>query len=184
MTSFYDLDNLIELNEKRMEQYEGSFRKIVNQFTFLMVIYSAVAIFLVPIVQTIFFSGVQCHWLHCLSFYVFCALMMYSLFYAVKLLIPAKYLHLLEPKDYYGPHREYYERKGFKKEDVDTLLKASYVFELQRVTETNKNILTRKNTFYNRAFTFAIFACIPYLICLGFHVSIKDNKVYKVEIVK
>ena len=121
MTSFYDLDYLINLNEKRMEQYEGSFRKIVDQFTFLMVIYTAVTIFLVPIVQTIFFSGIQCHWLHCLSFYLFCALMLYSLFYAVKLLIPAKYLHLLEPRDYYGPHREYYEGMGFGKDEVDTL---------------------------------------------------------------
>ncbi len=184
MSSFYDLDYLIELNEKRMEQYEGSFRKIVEQFTFLMFIYSAFTIFLVPIVQTIFFSGVQCHWLHCLSFYVFCALMLYSLFYAVKLLIPARYLHLQEPRDYYGPHREYYEGMGFQKEEVDTLLKASYVSELQRVTETNKRILTRKNTFYNRAFTFAIFASVPYLICLGFHVGMKENKVYKAEVIK
>lgn len=52
--SFYDLDYIIEANEKRLEQYSSAYQKSLDKFTNILIIYSAIAIFLIPIVQTLF----------------------------------------------------------------------------------------------------------------------------------
>jgi hypothetical protein len=61
MGSFYDLDYIIEINEKRLEQYSGAYQKNVDRFTNILVIYSAFAIFLIPIVQSLFFTELTCY---------------------------------------------------------------------------------------------------------------------------
>ena len=49
--SFYDLDYMIEINEQRLEQYTAASEKVMERLTNIIIIYSAIAIFLVPIVM-------------------------------------------------------------------------------------------------------------------------------------
>ncbi|RPD40928.1 hypothetical protein [Chitinophaga barathri] len=183
MTSFYDLDYLIELNEKRLEQYASAYQKYLERFTVLLVIYSAFAIFLVPIIEAIYFSDVGCYWLHSLSFYVFVFLVGYSLFYTVRLLIPTDVRHLLEPRDYYLTQREKYEAINEDQSQTDSFLKAAYIYELQIAVNINRLNLERKTLFYRKAFSLGAFAIIPYVVCLGFHLGTKKDDIQKVEIV-
>jgi len=47
--SFYDLGYIIEINEQWLEQYNAAYESIMQKLTNIIVIYSAMAIFLIPI---------------------------------------------------------------------------------------------------------------------------------------
>lgn len=182
MTSFYDLDYIIDLNEKRLEQYSNAYQKNMDKFTNILVIYSAFAIFLIPIIQSLFFAEVKCYLLHHISFYGFTVLFTFSLINTVRFLIPIEVAYLKEPKIYYEEFRLSYEGEGREQEEVDKLIKASYIDELEEAVSVNNTIFKRKGLFYYKAFNFAIYASIPYLLGLGFQIALKDDKVQKVEI--
>jgi hypothetical protein len=55
--SFYDLDYIIEINEQRFEQYMSAYNELIGKLTNIVLIYSAVAIFLIPIVRNVFWEG-------------------------------------------------------------------------------------------------------------------------------
>lgn len=183
MPSFYSLDYLIEINEKRLEQYTNLYLRNIDKFTYVFIIYSTMAIFLVPIVQTLFFSGTICLVIHYVVFFVFLGLFTCSVVYAVKLLIPVEAVHLVAPSIYYEDIRLEFEELSSDRLKVDELIKASYLAELEAAILSNRKLSKRKWLFYQRAFVFALLACVPYLICLGFHLRIKEDKVQKVEIV-
>jgi hypothetical protein len=183
MISFYDLDYIIESNEKRLVQYSNAYQKIVDKFTNILVMYSTFAIFLIPIIQSLFFADNSCYWLHHCSFYIFILLFSISLINSIRLLIPVEVAYLREPKLYYEDYRIAYESENRERNVVDMLIKASYVDELESAVKTNNEIFKRKGIFYKRAFTFSVLAIIPYLLCIGFQIAIKEDKVQKVEIV-
>lgn len=182
MGSFYDLDYIIEINEKRLEQYSNAYQKNIDKFTNILVIYSAFAIFLIPIIQSLFFTETKCLWLHHVSFYIFISLFSISLTNTVRLLIPVEVAYLQEPKLYYEEYRIGYEEENRERNEVDALIKASHINELEEAVSVNNEIFKRKGLFYYRAFTFAILASVPYLLCIGFQIAIKDDKVQKVKI--
>jgi hypothetical protein len=52
--SFYDLDYIIEINEKRVEQYTSAYQQVLSKLTNIILIYSAVAILQIPNIQEVF----------------------------------------------------------------------------------------------------------------------------------
>ncbi len=180
--SFYDLDYIISLNEKRLEQYSNAYQKNLSKFTNLLIIYSAIAVFLVPVTQSVFFSDTK-NWLNYLCFAIFATLFAYSLVYTIKLLIPVNVAYLIEPKSYYVNFRLDYEADGKGKTETDLLVKASYINELEKAVTINNSLFKRKGFFYYRALISGLIACVPYVICLGFHFTNKSDNVQKVEIV-
>jgi hypothetical protein len=180
--SFYDLDYIISSNEKRLEEFTNAYQKNLDKFTNVLIIYSVIAVFLVPIIQTLFFTELR-HWLHYTSFFLFSVVFLYSLFYLIKLLIPVDVAYLIEPKTFYEKLRLEYEAEGKNKEVTDNYLKASYINELEKAVTQNNFAFKRKGLFYFRALTSALISLIPYLICLAFHFSIKSDNIQKVEIV-
>lgn len=59
--SFYDLDYIILLNERRLEEYTSAYQKNLDKFTNILILYSAIAVFLIPIVQSLFFAEQSRH---------------------------------------------------------------------------------------------------------------------------
>lgn len=173
MGSFYDLDYLIKINEDRLEQYSNFYQKNIDKFTTILVLYSGLAIFLIPMIQTLFFTAVKCHWLYYFSFCVFILLLIVSVINTIRLMIPAQLLYLREPKLYYIEYKKDYELESIPQNEVDTLLKSSYIQEIEKAIKDKMNLFKRKEIFYNKAFIYAVFSCIPYLICIGFQLSIQ-----------
>ena len=62
-------------------------------------------------------------------------------------------------------------------------LKGSYILELQNSIDSNGEVLRRKNFFFYNALIFALLAVTPYIICIGFQLSKKDDTIQKVELV-
>jgi hypothetical protein len=181
--SFYDLDYIITINEKRLEEFTNAYQKNQDKFTNILIIYSAVAVFIVPIIQSLFFTNKIRNWLHYTSFFIFSLFFLYSLWFLIKLLIPVNVAYLIEPKTFYEKLRLEYEAEGKKQEETDKYLKASYINELEKAVATNNIAFKRKGLFYFRALTGALICLVPYLVCLAFHFSIKNDNIQKVEIV-
>lgn len=180
--SFYDLDYIIELNEKRLEQYTSAYQKVLERLTNIILIYSAITIFLVPIFQDVFLAEIR-HWLLYLCFAAFTVLFLISVVFTIRLVIPVEVAYLEMPKRYYEEYRLTYEQTIKNHEEIKTLLKASYINELETALQTNDQVFRKKSSFYYNALMYALLSAVPYLICLGFHVSKRDDKVQKVQII-
>ena len=185
--SFYDLEYIIEINEKRIGEYISAYQKVLERFTNIIIIYSAIAIFLVPICQDICQSEIT-HWLLMTCFITFNGLFLVSLYFTIRLIIPVEVSYLTSPKMYYETIRLEYEQTigtqapGWQT-NITKLLQASYINELEKALEMNIKVFTRKSSFYYNALMFVLLSALPFLICLGFHITKKEDRIQKVEIV-
>ncbi|HZY36013.1 MAG TPA: hypothetical protein VFE53_05155 [Mucilaginibacter sp.] len=179
--SFYDLDYIIEINEKRVEQYTSAYQQVLSKLTNIILLYSAIAIFLIPIIQEVFMPGKSIILYIC--FTVFAGLFITSLVFTVKLVFPIEVAYLTEPGKYYKDYRIQYELTEPDQGKVDNALKASYIGELEKAVAVNDKVFKRKSSFYYNALIFALTSTIPFLLCLGYHIFQKDDKIQKIEIV-
>jgi len=49
--SFYDLDHIISLGEKRVDLYLSAYQAVLGRLTNIILVYSAIGIYLIPIIQ-------------------------------------------------------------------------------------------------------------------------------------
>jgi hypothetical protein len=180
--SFYDLDYIIEINEKRAEQYTAAYQKVLERLTNIIIVYSAIAIFLIPIIQDIFLC--EGKWFLRGCFIVFAILFITSLVFTVRLIIPVEVTYLSAPKRYYEEYRLQYEQSNNNNQVVvENLLKASYINELERNLHENELVFRRKSSFYYNALMYSLLSTIPYLFCFGFYITKKEESIQKVEVV-
>jgi len=181
--SFYDLDYIIEINQKRLEEYNASLQKVSERLTNIILIYSGLGIFLVSLIQHLLdkdIKGVVYYFL----FTAFSIFFLTSLWYFVKLLLPAEIAYLDPPKKYYKNFRAQMEEDyPNDEEQVDRSLKGSYILEIENAITVNYGVFRKKSSFYYNALLFALLAVIPYITCVGYHLSKKDDKIQKVELV-
>jgi hypothetical protein len=176
--SFYDLDYLIKINEGRADQYLTGYQKVVDRLTNIIIVYSAI-----PIVQDVFFKNNHSPLLYG-CFGLFVVLFLVSLIYTVLLIIPVKVAYLDAPEKYYKTFRLQYEQdKTLDQAAVDQLIKGSYILELEQAVNTNSRVFKRKSSFFYNSILFGLLAAIPYLICLGYHISVSQDSIQKVKLV-
>lgn len=104
-------------------------------------------------------------------------------------MIPEEVAYQTAPKRFYTEYLDQYEKvvkevdANKKKVQIDRLVKASYIEELEIAVAVNKAVFRRKSSYYTSALRYGLSAVIPYLVCLGFHIAKKEDKTQKVEIV-
>lgn len=172
MTSFYDLDYLIAINEKRLGEHTATHRFLETKFTNLLVIYSAFCIFLVPVVQSLCWNRAVCCWVMYTAFGTFVILLGGSLFYAVKLLLRGRLLYLDDPAVFYRDLQMVYDNGTRSTADIDQLLKVSYILQLETEVRREGDIATDKYSYHHRALVLGLLAALPYLFCVGFQLSL------------
>ncbi len=182
--SFYDLDYIIEISEKRLAEYTVLYQKVLERLTNIILVYSALGIFLVPLTQHVLTVDIKSIWFY-LFFILFVGCLLCSVIYVVRLLLPARVAYLDPPEKYYAIFRDrleqiYPDEKG----TVNDSLKSSYIFDLEEAIRVNRTIFRRKSSFFFNALTFALLAVVPYTVCLGFHLSKKEDRMQKMEVVK
>src|SRR5580704_12982813 len=98
--SFYNLDYIIEINQRRLEEYNASLQLVLGRLTNIILIYSGLGIFLVTFIQHAIDGD-----LGTISFYfvfsVFAILLILSLYYFIRLLLPEEIAYLDPPEKYY-----------------------------------------------------------------------------------
>lgn len=180
--SFYDLDFIIEVNQKRLDEYNAALQKVLEQFTHILLIYSALGIFLISLIQHILDTDIKA-FLFYAAFTIFFGLLLVSVIYFIRLLSPAKIAYLRPPRFYIDIMQQMEEEHEGDREKVNNLLKGSYIDELEDAISINSQIFRRKRGFCYNAFLFAILAVIPYLICIGYHLAGKNNKNQETELI-
>ena len=180
--SFYDLDYIIEINEKRLAEYTALYQKAFDRLTNIILIYSALGIFLVPLTQHVIAADIKGVWFY-LVYFAFALLLIISVAYLIRLLLPVAIAVPAPPRKYYGEFKTDLEDLDIGNQEViDKSLKGAYILELENAIEINGYAVNRKTSFFYNALLFALLAIIPYVACLGFHLSRKDDRVQKVEI--
>jgi hypothetical protein len=153
--SFYDLDYIIDISEKRLAEYTVLYQKVLERLTNVILICSALGIFLIPLVQHAINADMK-GLIYYLFFLLFIGLLSASIVYFIKLLLPAGIAYLDPPNKYYGTFREQLEGiYSQDKETVDESLKASYILDLEEAIQVNGDAFKRKNSFFNNALVFA-----------------------------
>ncbi len=180
--SFYDPNYIIDINEKRLDQYTTAYQKVLERLTHIILIYSALTIFLIPIIQDFTLFKIN-NVVFIIFFGSFIILLGISIVYTVKLILPVYVAYLDFPSKYYQDIRTEYEKTITDKDQIITLLKGSYIEELQKALIINEDVFKTKSAFYYNSLIFALLAVIPYLVCLGFHLSQKNENAKKAEIV-
>ncbi len=180
--SFYELDYIIEVSEQRLDQYTSAYQKVLEKLTHLILIYSAIAIFLIPLIQdTALFKILNPIFI--IFLVIFLLLLIISVYFTVRLLIPVEVAYLSFPRRYYEEFRLELEKTNDDKTKIKDLLKGSYIGELQTAIEINERIFRTKSRLFYNAIRFALFSVLPYLVCLSFHISRKEENVQKVQVV-
>jgi hypothetical protein len=189
--SFYNLDYIINLGEKRVDLYLSAYQGILGRLTNIILVYSAIGIYLIPIVQDVIEGAKPVYLLVAIIFLLMIAV---SVFYTTRLLIPTRVAYLEVSDRYSTKLRNQYEEKflksGLTAEQVkdarviiDNYLKASYIAELSQAQVINQKAFEEKSLSYSRALIWGLTAIIPYIICIGFHLSRKEDKVQRVHLV-
>jgi len=182
--SFYDLDYIIEVSEKRLAEYTGLYQKVLERLTNIILIYSALGIFLVQLTRHVLAADIADIWFY-LFYVLFAGCLLCSVVYVVRLLLPDDIAYLDPPQKYYAVFRDQLEQiYPGDKQTVDDSLKSSYIFDLEESIKVNRTIFRRKSSFFYNALTFALLAAVPYTVCLGFHLSRKEGKAQKIELIK
>jgi hypothetical protein len=189
--SFYNLDYIISLGEKRVDLYLSAYQGVLGRLTNIIIIYSAIGIYLIPIIQDLIDGAAIVYYVIAT---IFLGAIVISVIFTIRLLIPIRVAYLEVSDRYSTSLRNEYEKKFLSsdlseekvreaKDKIDKYLKASYIAELSESQEINQKVFVSKSSFYYRALIYGLAAIIPYVICIGFHLSRKDDKVQKVHLV-
>lgn len=188
--SFYDLDYIVELSEKRVEQFTAACQLVLGRLSNIILIYTAIGIYLIPIVQDFPESN---SWIFKGAMLIMLVLIVCSIIFTIKLMWPAYISYLEISGRYIEDLRGQYEIREIKpdmgpdeieqvKNRINRYLKASYIDELNIAQVNNQKVFQEKSAHYYRAFLFGLMAAAPYVLCIGYHISRRDEKVQKVEI--
>jgi hypothetical protein len=145
--SFYDLDYIIELSEKRLAEYTALYQKVLERLTNIILVYSALGIFLIPLAQHVIAADMTGTVFY-IAFALFAVLLLVSLVYFVRLLLPVEIAYLSPPRRYYDTFKNEIEslRPGNHQIAEDSL-KGSYIFELENAIDINSNAFRKKTPF-------------------------------------
>jgi hypothetical protein len=149
--SFYDLDYIIELSEKRVDQYTSAYQSVLGRLANIILIYTAIGIYLIPIVQDL--TQIN-SWVFRIEILVMFILVVVSLSFTIRLMWPVYISYLEISQHYYENLRIQYEERDILPEmtpgrieevkiTINRLLKTSYIDELNRAQQNNRNVFVK-----------------------------------------
>lgn len=166
--SFYDFDYIIEINQRRLEEYIALANRATDRIAPIVLVYSALGIFLIPLINHLLKADIA-NILFDVASCLLLILMLLSIFYFIRLLLPVTVMHLDPPAEYYDNLMSKYEKMYILDTvDIDLILKNAFVDELEKEILKSKAIFERKGAYFKIALQFAILALIPYCVCVIF----------------
>src|ERR1700744_1154065 len=96
--SFYDLDYIITLGEKRVDLYLSAYQGVLGRLTNIIIIYSAIGIYLIPIIQGLIDGATI---VYCVVGAIFLGIIATSVIFTIRLLFPIRVAYL-EVSDRYS----------------------------------------------------------------------------------
>jgi len=179
---FNEIEDQIELNKDRLKDESERYNEIRSRIGFISIVYTLFAAYgFQLILYSIRGQGINA--VYFIALFAFIGLVIFSVVNAVRLLIPIKIAHRDLPSYFYNDIKNEYLESGIPEEDSDAYIKHTYKLQLEVAVKTNFDINNRKSKFHFYAFVTALFAIIPYLICIGMYIYSEKEKTVKVELV-
>ena len=180
MIDFFDIDDQIELNSKRLEFFDANYQKTQTKITVIMIFYSAFAVYLT---QLLLFIG------NCIKggvselgmtayvalLVVFMIYFVRSIYYAAKFLIPVEIAHLDLPEFFYKDLANQYLQRGVAKTNLNRKVKDTYLQQQEDALRHNRNAFEKKSELFYSSLMNAIYALLPFLIALSIYMAYKDD---------
>ncbi|WP_448104628.1 hypothetical protein [Pedobacter panaciterrae] len=181
---FQNIDYQIELNEKRLEQERERTVEIKSRVNYIALVYTVFAFFLTSLLKFVvqLELGSWLCWLFTSIFSAFIVLLIISIHWTIKLLIPKEFAFIEEPRIFYGELKEDYIKAGVGDDLLNDCIKKSYLQQIE--TALNGNISTNNNKSRSNyyAIKFAFISIIPYIICVSLMVVFNKDEVQNVYI--
>ncbi|WP_126249366.1 hypothetical protein [Chitinophaga rhizosphaerae] len=168
MKSLFEIGELIDMHERRLEQYVGAYQRYTDKLTHLLFIYSAVAIFLMPITLDLFKSGREVHVVYYACYLLLLGMLAVSVFFAGRLIMPKESV-LPEPLGTYTDLQKELEAAGFDAGDIERMLTRQYLRDMMDLLTIMAVMAKRKENYYRWMFNWGLAAIVPYIVCLIFH---------------
>src|SRR5580698_4100422 len=96
--SFYNLAYIISLGEKRVDLYLSAYQGVLGRLTNIIIIYSAIGIYLIPIIQDLIDGAAIVYYVIAT---IFLGAIVISVIFTIRLLIPIRVAYL-EVSDRYS----------------------------------------------------------------------------------
>lgn len=180
--SFYDPDYMIELGEKRVEQYNSSYHLRDGQVTKLVIIYSCFGIYLFPIFRDLINDHFD---LFSVTTGLFLGCLCVSCVYALRLLYPGELRDLSPGDKYYVQTKREMEKKRIypsmtpwevqkERQSIDEFIKDMYMKELKYAQDAFLKDIECKKYLYQRALLWDLLAITPFLLSVFNHIVLKN----------
>ena len=182
MIDLTNKNNQIELNSERLkEEYERYF-EIRSRIGIITIIYSIFAVSSVQLIQfAIKYKSVGS--IYNISLISFIIIFILSLFNSILLLIPKAIAYKNTPKYFYNDLLEAYEKNNqIPSGQEKYYVQESYNKELEKIIDLNFALNNKKSNYHYWAFTFALCALIPYIICSGIKITKIPNNIQEVKL--
>jgi hypothetical protein len=181
---FLDFEFQMELNEKYLDKYHSLFEQTMGKISLISLVYSIIAVYTVQFAPLVFSSKLNLFFSICFIFLIL--LVILSLTYTVKFMLPISVSHMHSPAYFYKQIKSEYQtkKKITDKKILNQYIQATYLQEIEHAVKNNFQAFNTKRNLFYKAFTFGLMAFIPYLICLSIYLGQKkESAITKVEIV-
>ncbi len=156
------------MHERRMVLYAEKYQQYMDKLTHLLFIYSAVALFLMPITRDLFKSGKEVHLFYYVCYVIMLGMLSVSMMYAARLVLITKSL-LPAPLDKYFALLEKLTLEGMEPDVIDKKLQLLFMEDLTATVREFAMMIVRKERYHNYMYVWGLMAMVPYLVCLIFH---------------
>jgi hypothetical protein len=183
MIDFDSKDFQIEMNNDRLKEESERYNEIRSRIGYISIFYTAFSVYTIPLIEYLFSNKFPL--LYTIIFGAFLILFLVSLVFGILLLLPQDVAFKELPKTFYDETRAQYKNKGIPDKDIKYYIRETYLNQIEKSVELNFKLNNKKSKYHHWAFRLAIYAIIPYFICVGYSVfNKKDDNPIKVEIVK
>jgi len=181
---FNYIDYQIELNEKRLEQERERTIEIRSRINYIALVYTVFAFFLTALLK---FAGqlqlgTPLCWIFAVIFSAFIVLLIISICWTVKLLIPKEFAFIEEPKIFYEDLKQEYMQAEVVDELLNDYIKISYLKQLENALNSNISTNNAKSKSNYYAIKFAFISLIPYVICVSLMVVFAKDEIQNIYI--
>lgn len=182
MLDFTKKETQIDLNSQRLKEEYDRYFEIKSRIGIISIIYSIFAVFSVQLIQfLITYNNPGILYKIFLSLYL--TSFTISVIFSILLLIPKAIAYKNTPKHFYEYlFNEYKNSSKIPNGSEQYYIRESYNLELEEVIKRNFKLNNKKSRFHYWAFTLALFALIPYFICVGIKITKIPNNIQDVKL--
>ncbi len=170
MKDFLDIDYQIDLNIKAIDELFVGYNKTQNKISILVLFYSLISIYLVPLLLYLFsYQNSVSYYIILTLFISLLVLLVYSLIQTCLFIKPDLISFKHNPKVFYKETFNLYKEKleTDDSEVINEYIKVSYLNHLEDCIEHNELIFKEKSKNYYKSFITLTIALIFYFLCVG-----------------